>query len=280
MRPFAALALSATLLAARPHAGTAQTHERVSVGDHALDVVRGGHGGPALVFETGLADSLDTWIPMWRAMSKTTTVVAYSRAGMGRSDPGPPDHSVPHAVADLHALLGRLGIAPPYILVARSYGSLIARLYTSRYPKDVAGLVLVDGTHEQQVARFGTLDSSYPRAFYAYFDSVLAQKPNSAEAAEIRETVNIQRAGTIPGLAPLPDIPLAILTSMKSDEAAPYVNGTARGHDVWRELHEEWFRRSHNAIHIETDRSGHDIQSDQPDLVEMAIRFVMERARK
>ncbi len=279
-RPLAAFALSVALVATSTHAVGAQSHERVSVGDHALDVVRGGHGGPALVFETGLADSLDTWIPMVRTMSQSTAAIAYSRAGMGRSDPGPPDHSVPRAVADLHALLNRLGVAPPYILVARSYGSLIARLYTSLYPKEVAGLVIVDGTHEQQVARFGSLDSTYPRAFYAYFDSVLAKTPDGAEAAEIRETMKIQRAGTIPGLAPLPDIPLALLTSMKSDESAPYVNGTARGHDVWRDLHEEWFRRSHNAIHIETDRSGHDIQADEPQLVEMAIRFVMDRARR
>jgi pimeloyl-ACP methyl ester carboxylesterase len=39
---------------------------------------------------------------------------------------------VPHAAADLHALLHGTGIAPLYVLVARSYGSLIARLYTSR----------------------------------------------------------------------------------------------------------------------------------------------------
>ena len=256
-----------------------QTHTLVSVGDHRLDVVRGGSGSPAVVFETGLADSLDVWLPMWRTISKSTTVVAYSRAGFGRSDPGPPDHSVPHAAADLHALLHRLAIAPPYVLVARSYGSLIARLYTSLYPSDVAGIVLVDGTHEQQVQRFGTVDSAYPRQFREYFDSVIARLPAGAQAAETRETVKIQAEGTVPGLKPLPDIPIAVLTSMKSDESAPYVNGTARGHVVWRALHDEWFRQSRNGIHIETTRSGHGIQDDEPDLVAMAIRFVLDRVR-
>lgn len=267
------------LVAISAGSASGQTHALVSVGDHRLDVVRGGAGGPAVVFETGLADSLDVWLPMWRTMSEYTTVIAYSRAGFGRSETGSSDHSVPAAARDLHELLHHLDVKPPYVLVARSYGSLIARLYTSLYPPDVAGIVLVDGTHEQQVERFGTVDSAYPRQFRQYFDSVLANLEPGAEAAETRETVAIQARGTVPGLRPLPDIPIAVLTSMKSDEAAPYVNGTARGHEVWRALHDEWFRRSRNGIHIETTRSGHGIQDDEPALVAMAIRFVLDRVR-
>lgn len=279
MTPIRSCLAALVLVALSATAAHGQTHALVSVGDHRLDVVRGGSGGPAIVFETGLADSLDTWLPMWRTMSEFTTVIAYSRTGFGRSDAGPPDHSVPHAVADLHELLHHIPVKPPYILVARSYGSLIARLYTSRYPDDVAGLVLVDGTHEQQVRRFGMLDSAYPREFRQYFDSVLAALPPGAEAAETRETVRIQAEGTVPGLKPLPDIPIAVLTSMRSDESAQYVNGTARGHVVWRALHDEWFRRSRNGIHIVTTRSGHGIQDDEPALVALAIRFVLDRVR-
>lgn len=275
-----AIALVAcAMLAAHPRPSVAQTHTRITVGDHALDVVKAGAGRPAIVFETGLADSLDTWLPIWRTMAQFTTVIAYSRAGFGRSSAGSSDHSVPSEVTDLHELLQHAGVPGPYLLVARSYGSLIARLYVSRYPTDVAGLVLVDGTHEQQVQRFGTLDPSYPGAFRAYFDSVLATMPAGAAAAETRETVRIQAAGRVPGLTPLPDIPIAVLTSMQSSESAPYVNGTARGHEVWRALHDEWFRRSHNGIHIETDHSGHGIQDDEPALVEMAIHFVLDRTR-
>ena len=275
----ATLVVASAILAAHPLPAAAQTHTAVTVGDHALDVVTSGRGSPAIVFETGLADSLDVWLPMLRTMAQFTTVIAYSRAGFGHSSAGSSDHSVPSAVADLHALLQHVGVSGPYIFVARSYGSLIARLYVSRYPADVVGLVLVDGTHEQQVQRFGTLDPSYPREFRAYFDSTLALMPAGAASAETRETMRIQAAGGVPGLTPLPDIPLAVLTSMQSSESSPYVNGTARGHEVWRSLHDEWFRRSHNAIHIETDRSGHGIQDDEPALVEMAIRFVLDRAR-
>ncbi|HZE08807.1 MAG TPA: alpha/beta hydrolase family protein [Gemmatimonadaceae bacterium] len=272
------LPLGALLLAmATTNIAFGQTHTLVSVGDHRLDVVRVGSGGPPVVFETGLADSLNVWLPMLHTVSAYTTAIAYSRAGFGRSDPGPADHSVPHAVSDLHELLRRLLIKPPYVLVARSYGSLISRLYVSRYPSEVAGIVLVDGTHERQVQRYGSLDSTYPRKFSEYYDSVLRALPAGPEAAEIRETVKIQAAGTVPGLEPLSDIPIAVLTSMKSDESAPYVNGTARGHIVWRDLHDEWFHRSRNGIHIQTTRSGHGIQDDEPGLVADAIKFVVDR---
>jgi hypothetical protein len=91
--------------------------------------------------------------------------------------------------------------------------------------------------------------------------------------------MRIQAAGTVAGLAPLPDIPMAILTSMKSDSTSRYVNATARGHAAWRAMHDEWFRRSTDAIHVETARSGHHIQDDQPALVVEAIRFVVAEVR-
>ena len=255
----------------------------MDIGGRHLDVARMGAGAPTIVFEVGLADSLNTWLPVATAAAELTSVVVYSRAGFGRSDPSPDGYGARHAASDLHELLHRLGgaVRPPFILVGRSYGGLLVRLYTSLYPSDVAGLVLVDGTHERQVKEFGRIDSTYPAAFRASFDSVLktVPPPAGAQAEEIRETVRIQAAGTVEGMAPLPDIPLAVLTSMKSDSNAAYVNGTARGHEVWRALHEEWFRRSRNAIHIATTRSGHDIQATEPGLVLQAIRFVLDRVR-
>ena len=97
--------LFAVLVFMLPPRAVAQTHTRVVVGDHALDVVKGGSGGPAILFETGLADSLDVWLPMWQTMAQFSTVIAYSRAGFGRSDSGSADDSVPSSGSDLHALL-------------------------------------------------------------------------------------------------------------------------------------------------------------------------------
>ena len=248
----------------------------MNVGPYSLDVRRSGSGTPAIVLEAGLGDSLTDWDAVFPALARLSTVVAYSRPSAAPAG-GPEDYSARRAVTDLHSLLGKLGIRLPVVLVGRSYGGILVRLYTSLYPGEVAGLVIVDGTHEQQVERWGTIDSTYPGAFRAYFDSVLATMPRGARAAETRETVRIQAAGTVEGLRPVPDIPIAVLTSMKVDSAARYVNGTARGHELWRAMHEEWFRASRNGIHIETSRSGHPIQAEEPQLVIDAIRFVLDR---
>ena len=62
-------------------------------------------------------------------------------------------HYAEHIVEGLRALLAARGYAPPYVLVGHSVGGLFARLYASRYPDQVAGLVLVDASHEEQEVR-------------------------------------------------------------------------------------------------------------------------------
>ena len=46
--------------------------------------------------------------------------------------------------ANFTALLAAARIAPPYVLVGHSFGGLTARLFASRHPAEVAGLVLLD----------------------------------------------------------------------------------------------------------------------------------------
>jgi pimeloyl-ACP methyl ester carboxylesterase len=249
----------------------------VNIGTHRLDVIQTQGEGPAVVFEAGLGNALDAWQHVWPDVSQVAPVIVYSRSGLGRSEAGPGRHTAADAVEDLHALLTTLHVARPFVLVGASYGGMLTRLYTSLHPRDVAGLVIVEGVHEQQVRRFGALDPSYPAAFRASFEDQLRNEPTGAAADETRETMRIQEAGAVEGMTPLPDIPIAVLTSMKSDAKAAFVNGTPRGHEAWRAMHDEWCQRSTNGIHIETSRSGHHVQDDEPQLVIDAIRFVRER---
>ena len=54
---------------------------------------------------------------------------------------------------ELKALLDASGEKGPYVMVAASLGGPIVRMYTGQSPADVAGLVLVDASHEDQVQR-------------------------------------------------------------------------------------------------------------------------------
>jgi pimeloyl-ACP methyl ester carboxylesterase len=256
----------------------AQTPALIDVGGYSLDVARSGSGEPPVVLVAGLGDDLDEWKSVFQAVSEYSTVVAYSRAGLGRSEGADRDHSARAEVEELHNLLAKLGLRPPFILVGASYGGILTRLYTSIHPDEIGGLVFVDATSEDQVKRYGQLDRTYPEAFRKSFEENLRTQ-KGAEAAETRESLRIQIAGAVEGMKPLPDIPMAILTSMQPKQSAQYVNQTTRGYNEWRAMHEEWFNRSTNAIHIETSKSGHHIHDDEPQLVVDSIRFVLDRVR-
>jgi pimeloyl-ACP methyl ester carboxylesterase len=56
-------------------------------------------------------------------------------------------------VEELHTLLKNSNTPGPYVLVGHSFGGANARLYASTYPDDVAGIVLVDASHEDQLEK-------------------------------------------------------------------------------------------------------------------------------
>ena len=49
--------------------------------------------------------------------------------------------------AELHALLGKAEVEPPYVLAGASLGGMNAQLFAARHPDEVAGVVLVDSLH-------------------------------------------------------------------------------------------------------------------------------------
>ncbi|KAK5946470.1 hypothetical protein PMZ80_000613 [Knufia obscura] len=48
------------------------------------------------------------------------------------------------SASELHALMRAIGVAPPYVLAAHSYGGIIARTFLDLFPDDVAGIALLD----------------------------------------------------------------------------------------------------------------------------------------
>jgi pimeloyl-ACP methyl ester carboxylesterase len=116
----------------------------VDVRGHRLYIDCTGSGSPAVVLQSGLGESSSSWARIAPAVTTSTTVCVYDRAGHGRSDAahGPQD-GVALAI-DLHILLERSGIEGPYVLVGHSSGGPYVRVFAERYPDEVAGMVMLD----------------------------------------------------------------------------------------------------------------------------------------
>jgi pimeloyl-ACP methyl ester carboxylesterase len=86
-------------------------------------------------------------------VAKTTRVCAYDRPntrpdGSDRSTPVPQPHSVQQDVDDVVKLIAAAHLSTPLVVVAHSYGGLIADLLARTHPTLVSGLVFVDPTSE------------------------------------------------------------------------------------------------------------------------------------
>jgi pimeloyl-ACP methyl ester carboxylesterase len=121
--------------------------EKIDIGGRSLRVVPSGpqNSGPTIVLEHGAFGCAADWaVVQERLAARGLRSVAYDRAGLGHSDPGPSPRDGRAIVADLEHLLRRLDAPGPYILVGHSMGGLMVRLFALTYPERAAGVVLVD----------------------------------------------------------------------------------------------------------------------------------------
>jgi len=129
-------------------------HEKfVAIGHHKLFIKETGPSNAkfTVVFESGAGGSSQDWEQVTTMLPPGIRTIAYDRAGTGKSEAGPIPQTMAQEVFELHELLNAIKIKAPVILVGQSLGGLLARLYTERYGKNIAGIVLVDPTHESSV---------------------------------------------------------------------------------------------------------------------------------
>ncbi len=116
-----------------------------------------GTGSPTVVLEAGAQSSSMVWVRVQDDVAKFTRVCSYDRPGYGWSDPVR-EELVPQRVAEmLHDLLAQAGEKPPYLMVAHSMGGVYVRTFTAAYSGEVAGMVLVDTSHENQAVQMDQL---------------------------------------------------------------------------------------------------------------------------
>jgi pimeloyl-ACP methyl ester carboxylesterase len=254
-----------------------------------------GEGSPTVIFEGGSsathgAASGGVWtglraaaphITIQQDVARFTRACAYDPAGVGFSDPRPRPSTGRQDAEDMHLLLQSAGIAPPFVVVGISYGGQVTQLFASMYAAETAGVVLLDSTPGWD--------------FYERFAAILPPELTERYWAGLRQ--NWQQAQTSQGLAagtdleatlnelremaPLPDVPLAVLTA-----GVPFHPwNVAAGVDVEQreeiryETQVALARLTPRGTHRIVESSEHAMNVFAPALIVDAIRDVVEPSR-
>lgn len=225
------------------------TKQLVDVGGYNLSVTcRGEAVGPTVVIEGGRGNISGDWHDVESDVAKFARVCSYDRAGLGASDQRPGTATGDDVARELHTALTKLDTEPPYVIAAHSIGVLYARLFAEEFPDDVAGMVFVDGSHEEQFAP-GREDAA------TFGDEGLSRIDLTAAVAELQ---NARRLG---------DMPLVVLHGGTATDA------------TWLGYHYKQALLSDNSELVIANFSGHFIYDEQPGVVTEAIRLVVDAAR-
>lgn len=102
---------------------------------------------PLIVLEAGSFGFSADWAAVQAKLAaEGLRSLAYDRAGLGVSDPGPMPRDSNAIVGDLEVLLASIDEGGPYIVCGHSMAGMHVRLFAARNAAQVRGLVLVDAT--------------------------------------------------------------------------------------------------------------------------------------
>lgn len=257
------------LPAPAPHAQTAD--RIVDVGDAQMHaVLRPGRPDVVILLEAGATLDAGSWAKVIAAIENQTdaTIIAYDRAGMGRSTPLATPYALRDEVARLHRLLGRLAPKRKLVLVGHSYGGFLIQAYANLYSAEVAGMVYVDANTIEGIG--GTAGAQ------KLIESILATDAAGKASFNDKRLAHAY-VDTVQAMAALPPpcgIPIAVLT--QGDEAGGADPAALR---QWRTGHAALAARWGAPLRY-APGSGHLIPQDRPDLVADAILWTVGEARK
>jgi pimeloyl-ACP methyl ester carboxylesterase len=276
-----------------------------------------GDKGPTVVLDAGLGGTSFSWGKVQPLLAGRFRACAYDRAGTGFSDPGPMPRDSTAMAQDLHELLKAARLPGPYLLVGHSLGGMTARLYASLYPKETAGLVLVDPAGPNQERRIyaalgsatapdgnlarrvcltaaeaglkagteaydhcvGSPPERWPAALR---DAIMRMKSDPAywrtEVSEFEELAG-RDSEEVEAIKGYGDLPLVVLTAEETYVALPPAPRAVVS-ATWMQMHDEAAKLSTRGENRLVRGSGHLIPNDDPAAVVQAVDDVARMAKR
>jgi len=287
-----ALIVSATFILATPSEAQVEllTPRAVEVDGNRVNVLTLGlgdrsSGEPVVVLQTGGGSTVNTWDGLFlRDIASLAPVVAYDRPGLGGSEFDGQDPTPQHIADHLAALLGVLGLGPPYILVGHSWGGPLILYFAAAHPDDIAGLVYLDPSlpsrpvplpadPADRAAALAEIDSLRE----ATFDWPAGRGAAARVSSDYWLTPPEQRA-----IPPNPDVPTAVIlgTLVGRDVPIPARAEMRARHEGRVEDIRNWMGDVDLLHFVVTPNAGHFVHRDDPGLVLQGIEQVVEWAQQ
>jgi len=268
---------------------TPSSRGKADVGGYELFYQCVGEGTPTVILEAGQGSGSGYWAQVQSGGDRSYRVCSYDRANIPGNDKAPKPRTYLDITRDLHALLVNAHIGGPYILVGHSGGGMMARVFADQYPNEVAGLVLVDSAHPEMGARLlaslppkSTFEPKGIKTWRTWLNWMVDSHGSSYRDQEGLDT-RVSNA-QVKAAKPLGDIPLVVISrspnnpNMEDRNPLPAkTNASLR--QIWQEMQKELAGWSTNSTQIIAAKAGHDIPTEEPELIIEAVRKLVNETR-
>ena len=249
-------------------------------------------GAPVVVFEAGASNSLEVWRGILPEIASMAPVVAYDRAGLGRSEWDDTSPTPRHVADRLRRVLRQIGADPPYVLVGFSWGGMLARYFAGYYPGDVVGLVFVDPSPmvteslADNLTPFEAIGAGRAGfdAYWSSFTALLADAPQAvrAENQVLRGLLEMNLADR--DLRQIPAVPMVVIVAAKYLSVplkVPFDLQAFFQADLRYRLRvlNEWVLASPHGTLVMANNTTHTVPREDPGLIVSAVQRVLGASR-
>lgn len=248
-------------------------------------VVIEGKGEPTIVFLTGKGRPQTDFRKVYERLQESNQIFSYDRSGIGQSELIRNDRTIDTMAFELHALLVKERIKPPYILVGHSLGGSIARCFVNMYPDMVSGMVFLDPAHEEEFKNGMALRSDSDKVvFKEQFEGFLKVKGKTkGQHAESKQCFDFDTLGystnqKILKQTKVPtNIPITIILSTEADIENDYIDKEI---EFKNHYFDNWKTLNPQTKIIKAPKTGYFIQMEEPKMVANEINELIEKLKK
>lgn len=249
-------------------------------------------GSPVVILEGGLSNSLEVWNRIFSQVAIVAPVLAYDRAGMGRSEWDNKTPTPQHVTARLRRLLSKMEVEPPYVLVGYSLGGTFARYFAGYYPDDLAGIVYVDPgpiitqSLADELAPFDSVGAGREghEEYWSSFGAIMESRSPAvkAEYRAMRDLLALDVKDR--DLRDVPDVPVVVLISAKPFPPFMKFSFDQERHykvDVRHRIRmlQGWALNSPKGTLVISNETTHAIPREDPGLIVWGVKRVLAAAR-